>query len=118
MTRNETLLQAIIAAPDDDAPRLAYADRLAAQGDVERAAFIRVQCALEHLTADDGQYAELRQRERELLGQYGYHWAEEFGEQIGEWLYRRGFIEYVLLCLEASTEQIRAVLRRAHSPPA
>jgi uncharacterized protein (TIGR02996 family) len=113
MTSYETLLQAIIAAPDDDALRLAYADWLAAQGDVDRAAFIRVQCTLAHLAADDGQYAELRQRERELLGQYGYRWAEEFGEQIGEWVYRRGFIECVTLCLETSAEEIRSVLRRA-----
>lgn len=48
MTRDETLLQAIIAVPDDHAPRLVYIDWLTAQGDVDQAAFIWVQCALEH----------------------------------------------------------------------
>ena len=40
-------LQSIIAAPDDDAPRLVYADWLEEHGgEPERAEFIRVQCEL------------------------------------------------------------------------
>jgi uncharacterized protein (TIGR02996 family) len=114
MTDATTLLQAIIADPDNDAPRLAYADWLDAEGDAERAMFIRVQCALEYLPTDDPQYAPLRQRETELLGQYGYRWAEEFGDQISVWVYRRGFIERIEMRLETSAEQIRTVL--GHAP--
>jgi uncharacterized protein (TIGR02996 family) len=40
------LLNAILAAPDDDAPRLIYADWLDEHGEAERAEFIRVQCEL------------------------------------------------------------------------
>lgn len=46
-------LDSIIAAPDDDAPRLIYADWLEERGDSERAEFIRVQCEL-------GTYGEYR----------------------------------------------------------
>ncbi|HVK16992.1 MAG TPA: TIGR02996 domain-containing protein [Fimbriiglobus sp.] len=47
MTADErALIQAIIAAPDDDLPRLVYADWLEEHGRPERAEFIRVQCEL------------------------------------------------------------------------
>src|SRR5690349_540181 len=89
------LLQAVIAEPDNDTPRLAYADWLKAEGDAERAEFIRLQCTLERLPLEAPQHAVLRQRETELIGQYGYRWAEEFGDLISVWVYRRGFIERV-----------------------
>src|SRR3954465_1671476 len=37
------LLSAVLAEPDDDAPRLAYADWLADNGQPERAEFVRLQ---------------------------------------------------------------------------
>ena len=46
MTDGEGLLAAIIAEPDDDVPRLIYADWLDEQGDATRAEFIRVQVEL------------------------------------------------------------------------
>jgi uncharacterized protein (TIGR02996 family) len=46
MTAEErALLNAILAAPDDDLPRLVYADWLDENGRPERAEFIRLQCA-------------------------------------------------------------------------
>jgi uncharacterized protein (TIGR02996 family) len=42
-------IRAICAAPDDDLPRLVYADFLDEAGEWERAAFIRVQCELAQL---------------------------------------------------------------------
>jgi uncharacterized protein (TIGR02996 family) len=42
MRDNETFLQAIAAAPADDAPRLVYADRLEERGQPERAAALRL----------------------------------------------------------------------------
>ena len=41
------LLAAILANPDEDTPRLVYADWLEENGEPERAEFIRVQCELE-----------------------------------------------------------------------
>src|SRR5215216_6655639 len=42
---NPALLAAIIAHPDEDTPRLMYADWLDENGDPARAEFIRLQCA-------------------------------------------------------------------------
>ena len=58
-------LAAIRAAPDDDAPRLIYADWLDEHGQPERAEFIRVQCELARRESP-----ELRRREAELLAQH------------------------------------------------
>jgi uncharacterized protein (TIGR02996 family) len=44
MDAGKALLEAIWADPDDDLPRLAYADWLEEQGDLDRAELIRVQC--------------------------------------------------------------------------
>ena len=56
---------------------------------------------------------ELLAREKELLEQHGWNWAEEFGTKISEWVFRRGFIERVEMCLETSSEEILAVLGKA-----
>jgi uncharacterized protein (TIGR02996 family) len=44
MTERERLLRAIESEPDDDAPRLIYADWLEENGDEDRSRFIRLQC--------------------------------------------------------------------------
>ncbi len=46
MTENEALLQAVCAEPDNDEPRLVYADWLEENGDLARAEFIRMQLKL------------------------------------------------------------------------
>jgi uncharacterized protein (TIGR02996 family) len=52
MPDNPGLLQTIFDAPDDDAPRLVYADWLDDRGDHDRAAFIRAHVALERFCAE------------------------------------------------------------------
>jgi len=47
MTDKQLLMSAIIANPDDDTPRLMYADEIEL-AEPERAEFIRVQCELAH----------------------------------------------------------------------
>jgi uncharacterized protein (TIGR02996 family) len=53
MSQEEHFLQAILAAPDDDTPRLVYADWLDERGD-PRGEFIRLQCELAKLAVADG----------------------------------------------------------------
>ncbi len=113
MITDETLLRAVIDAPDDDAPRLAYADRLDVRGDADRAAFIRVQCALETMPPEAPERPSFQAREQELLGRFGWDWAAEFGTRITQWVYRRGFIERVEMRLETSAEEILAILAKA-----
>ena len=65
-------LNAIVAEPEDDTPRLVAADFLEENGDPGRAAFIRVQIALARLEASDLRRSpeadELRKKERAFLG--------------------------------------------------
>jgi len=119
---HDALLQAIIDAPDDDAPRLAYADAAERSGDRDRAEFIRLQCTLDRLTPEAGERTALASRETDLLARHGWEWAEEFAAPPGdvygqpklhEWVYRRGFIERVDMYLGGSSEEILDVLRRA-----
>src|SRR6516225_1249135 len=51
MSEEDGFIQAILGDPDDDTPRLVFADWLEKRGE-PRAEFIRVQCALSKLTAD------------------------------------------------------------------
>src|SRR4051812_25019677 len=71
-------LAAIRAHPDDDGPRLAYADWLDEHGDADRAEFIRVQCRRHAQTVADPFHpdaAPLMRRERELLGRHEAAWV-------------------------------------------
>ncbi len=78
MTDLEALLEAIYAAPDDDAPRLVYADALSELGD-PRGEFIVRQCRGD--TA-----AEL------VLLAHGDAWLGELEPVIGEYTFERGFL--------------------------
>jgi uncharacterized protein (TIGR02996 family) len=51
-TDRAAFLAAILDRPDDDLPRLVYADWLDEHGEPERAEFIRTQCG--HITAPAG----------------------------------------------------------------
>lgn len=122
MSDHDPFLAAICESPDDDLPRLIYADYLDERGEGERAEFIRVQCALARRAREiesritrpalpPGAYIKvddvrtetelLRARERELLGivQDGisnwHRWAETAASLlsgIGADHYRRGFV--------------------------
>jgi uncharacterized protein (TIGR02996 family) len=84
--------QAIRETPDDDAPRLIYADWLDDQDDPVRSAraeFIRVQCARARLEPDDDRQSEQQARERRLFVQHARSW----GEGLDLSRFRRGFVE-------------------------
>jgi uncharacterized protein (TIGR02996 family) len=87
-------LEDIIAHPDDNAPRLIYADWLDEHGDGARAEFIRVQVERSTLPAWDARQLPLRLRERALMEQYGKQWEADLPNLDGiTWLeFRRGFM--------------------------
>src|SRR5689334_5073625 len=62
MSEADALLAAICEAPQDDAPRLVYADWLEEYGDPNRADFIRGQIALAAMDEDDPAFADLAGR--------------------------------------------------------
>ena len=75
MTPDEAFLRAVREAPEDDAPRLIYADWLEEQGDSDRAEFIRVQCALARMGRSDPRWRPLWDRERDLIVANGNAWS-------------------------------------------
>lgn len=105
LTAHDAFLAGIIESPDDDFPRLQYADWLEERGDV-RGEFVRVQCELaawkiykppaeiqeiadsdrlyssqarkliaDKVTESEERLAYLRRRERELLRPHWHGWA-------------------------------------------
>lgn len=86
---------AIQAEPDDDVPRLIYADWLDEQGD-PRGPFVRAQVALARLPADDPQRTEWAELEKELLAEHESEWSSELNEEMFGWCFHRGFVEVKL----------------------
>lgn len=100
MTHADAFLQHILERPDDDAPRLIYADWLEEQGDPEssaRAEFIRVQCALAARHLPQQRRTELERCQFGLLYRYGKDWARSIRRLVQNWEYHRGFIEEVAM---------------------
>jgi uncharacterized protein (TIGR02996 family) len=105
-------LPAILANPDDDGPRLVYADWLDEQGDPDLAArgeFIRLQCALARPLSEAGPRAAWHERLLELQERHEAEWRRELPKLRGVlWgLYTRGFMGSVLV------QQLRALRRQA-----
>jgi uncharacterized protein (TIGR02996 family) len=119
--QDEAFLQSIIESPDDDAPRLIYADWLDDHGDKrdrDRAEFIRVQCQLAVLNKDDppifrsaqptaaATFAmherfdeqprhKLSDREFALFRKHGDAWAAPVSAMTFWRAFHRGFVEQV-----------------------
>lgn len=103
------LLGLVLAAPDDDEPRLVYADWLSEQGD-PRGEFIQIQCMLGRALLGAGaKYAsregrklpyesrqELEAREKELVKKHEAEWLAPIRRYIRQWQLRRGFVDHVI----------------------
>jgi uncharacterized protein (TIGR02996 family) len=98
ITRDEAFLQAILEAPEDDTPRLVYADYLEERGD-PRGEFIRVQCALANESEDSPRLQQLRAREEELLEAHRAAWLAPLGLPERDCVFHRGFVDEVQLGL-------------------
>lgn len=105
MSDEAALLAAILAHPDEDTPRLMFADWLQENGQPERAEFIRIQCAPDADEAAEGRAAELEERNRAkwLTG------LPQFPE--ARWEFRRGFPEYLDVPGELFLERYDAFTR-------
>jgi uncharacterized protein (TIGR02996 family) len=108
MTHEEAFLRDIQEHPDEDAPRLIYADWLddrGGPGDAARAEFIRVQCELPRLPVgtSDERRAVLRARAHQLLREHWEDWGRPLARLLGHqksWSvvvaphhFQRGFLE-------------------------
>src|SRR3954471_11402384 len=93
-------LAAIRDRPDDDLPRLVYADYLDERGD-PRGEFIRLQIERARLPADDPRRYNLLAREQELLRLHEEEWLGPLAEIVSSHEFRRGLITRVLVMTEA-----------------
>jgi uncharacterized protein (TIGR02996 family) len=96
MIEKDFLMQ-ILATPDDDAPRLVYADWLEEQGNLDRAQFIRAQCDVARLPAWHPRATEAAWEAEALLSKGGAKWRAELPALDGiEWAdFERGFVTMV-----------------------
>jgi uncharacterized protein (TIGR02996 family) len=104
----DALWAAVIEAPDDDAPRLVYADWLEEHGRPERAAFIRLQVERARAPQYDPVRDVLARRADRLFDLYGADWVAELprldGLAWGE--FDRGFPRAVVARSLADFERV------------
>jgi uncharacterized protein (TIGR02996 family) len=130
------LLRAVLADPDADEPRRAYAAFLAQSerpADQARAEFIHTQLDLNHQSSEGHTWAERVGRERDLLERYRTIWEKPLRDRLrpsvvstgrwlkshlfgsgGRWGFRRGFVEHVLAPAPTFLAEDVAIL--AHAP--
>jgi uncharacterized protein (TIGR02996 family) len=90
MTHEKAFIQAIRETPNDDAPRLIFADWLEEHGQADHAEFIRVQCRIMHLTEKEPEQALLSARAEELLCGHWDEWVGPLRTIVGPWRDRYG----------------------------
>jgi uncharacterized protein (TIGR02996 family) len=102
MTDREALTRAVCLNPDEDTPRLVFADWLAENGDdgdKVRARFIRVQCEMAGTEEQAPRWRKLYAEERKLLGDLNRRkrlWPERLnGRTFGSAGYERGFLAQI-----------------------
>jgi uncharacterized protein (TIGR02996 family) len=100
----KAFLQAIAETPDDDAPRLVYADWLEEYGTSEadraRAELIRAQCRAAALPPGDSARKKLEATARTLLRKHGKQWRQGLPRWAAGATYERGFLRSVTASIE------------------
>lgn len=124
MTDSDDLLRAVIANPDDDTPRLIFADWLDDRGDHARADFIRVQIERWNRFGDakqlgDPDYLHLASREKILFSLHHDDWieplrkkGEPFQTRDTHGIFQRGFIHEVWMRARTFLNRKEKMFRR------
>ena len=90
MSTLDELIAKCRAAPDDDAPRMAWANAVGG----ERGELVEAQCRLASgAVSNRDDWRRLRARERELLAAHGSEWSGLAGEYPSSCMFRRGFVD-------------------------
>ncbi len=118
MSESLAFLRAIIARPDDDTPRLVYADYLEENDQPQRAEFIRLQCQLaRHLSqlVKDRKLESVLNRQQELLCQFESRWRAELPQIPGvHWSeFHRGFIRGVAIQYPDTFAEFASIILQA-----
>jgi uncharacterized protein (TIGR02996 family) len=116
MDDRRALMAAIIADPDDDTPRLAFADWLQEHGDEHdqaRAEFIRLQCRHAQLSASDPQKSMPYPSAVELQSRHATTWLKPLGkflesQRSGQTYFSRGLLANLgVLASEFATKEFQ-----------
>jgi len=108
MSDRDAFLAAIVGRPDDDLPRLIYADYLDERGESERAEFIRLQCAAARGdTVPPGRIAELE-------AQHRAKWLAPLGDGVYHAEFHRGFPQHLVMGAREFVRDADAI--RSHTP--
>lgn len=123
MTLEDSFLEDIIAHPDDDAPRLVFADWLEENGQPARGEFIRRQIGAARLSAraagaalsadEERQLEEEKARADALLEGQGRGWDARVRRHLVGYRYQRGFIEHVTLTATLFLSQGKTLFAQA-----
>jgi uncharacterized protein (TIGR02996 family) len=115
MTDRDAILEAVRSAPEEDAPRLVFADWLDEHDESPRAEFIRVQCELARPSDDLERRAALEARQRELRKANEADWLGPLRELALDWQFRRGLIDVTVSAprLLRHRREAAAALRKA-----
>jgi uncharacterized protein (TIGR02996 family) len=100
-------IDTIVASPDDDAPRLVWAQR---EGG-ERGELVVLQCALARHDLPREERRRLSARERELLARHGRAWSGLDG--LAEGTFVRGFVERARVTLPILAAKGQELFERA-----
>jgi uncharacterized protein (TIGR02996 family) len=95
MTDGEALRRAIVADPDDDTPRLVYADWLDENRQPERAAFIRAQVEAARCEPFSPPARAAQERARQLLTAHRTAWTDHLADCVVASGFDRGFVHHV-----------------------
>jgi uncharacterized protein (TIGR02996 family) len=114
----EAFMAAILAAPEEDTPRLVFADWLDEQGGTEdkaHAALIRAQCRAETLPEGNRDRRKLEREARAILKQYGDRWGKPLKDTrvVKSWTFRRGFLDGVKMSATAFAQNAKKVFDAA-----
>ncbi len=122
MTDGDALLRAICENPDDDTPRLIYADWLDEHGKPDYAEFIRVQCKAEvHdtiglLQHDDPEFIELYERYQTLQKEADRFVPIALQPYTHGYLMRRGFVSQLRMSTNVFLRHIDPLEFRTLAP--
>lgn len=113
MRHDESFLRDVILHPDDDVPRLIYADWLQDHGDPARAEFIRLQIERANPSTDRTRRAALWERERQLLWDHELRWTAPLHGLVQRARFVRGFVEQVFVFANDFLPHAEALFRLA-----
>ena len=115
MTEQAALLAAIRENPDDDTPRLVYADWLQENSDEVRAEFIRVECE-QYRATKQRRRAQLAGRAAKILKKHKKAWSGPLAQRgvVESFETRRGFVALLELSAAQFVRHAKAIF--AHHP--